>query len=117
MTNRGYEELTDKENADILATRTPRFWRTGSVYQNRSRVLSLDFDPTSMRRRLEEWGKSAPGDLLLKDAVRASGSIGGRQREDLKEAIIGAPSERPSLSVNVGGEPKAEASPKQKRGF
>lgn len=114
---RGYEELTDKENADVLATRTPRFWRKGSVYDNRSRVLSLDFEPESMRRRLEEWGRSAPGKLLMDKAVRTAGSIGGAHRSDLTNAVIGAPQERPGLSVTVGGQEAAEPAKQKGRGF
>jgi len=115
VVHHGHEELTDKANAEILATRTNEFWKAAVRYKMRAKVLSIDFD--TMEQRLLEWAKGSPGGLFIDYAIQTSGSIGGEHRRDLKETVIGAPTERGSVNLNIGQPPQAKGEEAPKRKF
>lgn len=115
---RGYEELPDKENADFNGTYQPRFVAKASTFDLVSQVLTMEEweDNDALLQRLREVATGSIGKQLLSNYIQRTPGIKGEGRKDLKEAIIGAPQDRPALSVSVGSEREAEPQ-KPKRGL
>lgn len=91
-----YEELTDKKNERILGTFTHRGWARISMAQARALYIEVvggaeDLDDLVDRIHAfdTENGRLVPFEQVLHFALQSSGSIGGRHREDLRDAVQG----------------------------
>lgn len=90
-----YQEVTDAENEKILGT------LTGKAWSKMSRALG----------RAKYYGSTIGGDILH-DALQMSGSIGGKHRQSLVDAIQGA--KAPSIPL-LGMQPEPPKDNEKKR--
>ena len=104
-------ELTDEENENFLGTLTDEAWVGLSVEAIASEWYSFD-TATDMMNLLK---KTSPSGALMRRAMLSSGSIEGKARSDIKEALIGSPAQQSNLSVPIVNMQPGQASeaPKQ----
>lgn len=110
-----YKELTDPRNERITATLTPRSWAKLTVLATRSRFFGMDLqaddwlspDDTGKVPNAEAEASFLQGmmehmrtqDILIHEARQSSGSIGGKHRSDLVDALQGPGEPKQGLSV------------------
>lgn len=108
MGRKGSTDLIDPDNTDVLGTLTSEAWRGLAVEEIAADWYDLDDSPERLA------GRTAPLRNLISKARRTSGSVKGKHREDLRDAIIGSPAQSVGFSVPplMAGE-----SPERDRGF
>lgn len=108
-----HEELTSKENERILGTLTNAFWRKVNVLRQRAEMFELvkEVPPEYSGR----WfpGVQWPWDAskftmnvtkeIVHEAIQTSGAIGGKHREDLKDAVQGVKLANVGLALGGNG--------------
>lgn len=110
--------MTDSQNEPFLATLTPKAWRALAVKRARLAFFRPGLTGAALRAHLkaaitaDPLGQGAtanPAHTLFHQAMLTSGAVGGKHRDDLTRALIGAPEQ----TAGLGSPPQAQPPPQQ----